>query len=427
VASARPAELLPDRLQNAAPGEPVELWIYSAFPKDNWLARKAADWTHAEYPGTAIQIGGKLYEIMLVEETIQGGYATRYGLKGWDPHHAVRQTFTYTPQTLARTAADYLEEKHRLELRARLLWLFPLAGLAPDPVQREWEKKTALNMTWASVGSAVTGLLLAFLLRQTLGVYADHPVLLLPVYYIGLESFLRLLWITFTQKPHGTLVLTLPYILWEGVARPEKREREKAEWLKFSYEGDEVIRRPGTGNLLVRSMLFDDILAGPSPLCFEGAVYRTLHWHREGKGLLRRWVYELEKTEADPKRKYREYTQPRTPERQKLVEAFTHSLDITQSFALFWGIYPQREQFRLAIKYQYAGAKYTAITAGFFLLLALLQIWLSILWHTTVFAITGPVYLICESLYRLYRSKVQGQPAGSLVGYVLGLVIHPPK
>lgn len=427
MASARPAKLLPDRLQNAGPGEPVELWIYSAFPKDNWVARKAGDRTHAEHPGTAIQIGDKLYEIMNAEETIQGGYPIRYGLKSWNPHHAVRQTFAYTPQTLARTAADYLEEEHKQELRTRLLWLFPLAGLAPDPVQREWENKTALNMTWASAGSAVVCFVVLFSILLVFRVHLQGGLLFYFLVYLTLESFLRILWVLFTQKPHGTAILTLPYVLWEAVTHGDKRAQKKEAQARFTYEGDEVIRRPGSGNLVVRSMLFDDILAGPHPLRFEGAVYRTLHWHREGAGLVRRWVYELEKIEADPKGKYREYTHPRTPERQKMVEAFTHSLDITQSFSLFWGMFPQREQFRLAIKYQFAGAKYTAITAGFFLLCGLLQIWMSILWHTTVFAIAGPVYLICESLYRLYRSKVQGEPAGSIVGYLLRLVISPPK
>ena len=39
--------LLGDRVQKAKPGELVELWIYSAYPKDHWIARKAGDLMHA--------------------------------------------------------------------------------------------------------------------------------------------------------------------------------------------------------------------------------------------------------------------------------------------------------------------------------------------------------------------------------------------
>jgi hypothetical protein len=424
------AKLLSDRLQNAQPGERVELWIYSAIAKDPWVAHKVSDATHAEHPGTAIQMGEELYEVMVAEETAEPGYVVRYGMKRWDPHHAVRQLVRYTPTAQAQAAANYLHEARTQALRTRILWLFPLAGLAPDPVQRDWGQRTALNMTWISAGSALMGLAVAFTLRQILGSSPEQQAALYVMYYIAVESFLRLLWTVTTLKPHGSPLLTIPYLLWEAVVRPENRAQKIEAWVKFSYEGDEVIRRPGTGCLVIRSMLFDDLLAGPHAVHFEGAVYRPLHWHQEGKGLVRRWVFELEKIEADSAFggvKYREYTQPRTPERQKAVEAFTHKLDVAQSFALLWGMYPRRDQVRLQILYQFAAAKFTALTSGIFLAVALLQIWMSTLLHTTIFALAAPVYLILESLYRLYQSQVHGEPAGCIIGYVLRLLVRPPR
>jgi len=222
----------------------------------------------------------------------------------------------------------------------------------------------------------------------------------------------------------------LQNLLWQAIMRPEKRAAKKEAWVKFSREGDQVIRQPGTGYLVIRSMLFDDMLAGPQAVRFEGAIYRPLHWHQEGKGLARRWVYELEKidaTSAFDGVKCREYTQPRTPDRQKAVETFTHKLDVAQSFALLWGMYPRRDQVRLQILYQFAGAKFTALTGGIFLAVSLLQIWMSMLLHTTIFALAAPVYLILESLYRLYQSQVHGEPAGSIIGYVLRLLLRPPR
>lgn len=425
--STRAQRLLGDRVQNARPGEPVELWIYSAFAKDNWVARRLGDLTHADHPGTAIQIGNDLFEILKAEETTEGGYAVRYGLKRWDPQLAVRILLHYTADTQSRSAADYLEEEHKQRLRARILRLFLLAGLAPDPLQREWEEKTALNMKWISAASAVATVLICMVLIQVFGQsFAYTSFFYIILYFLGIESALRPLWIVFSGKPHGTLLLTLPYVLWEGVARPEKRRRKKEYELRFTYDQDEVIRRPATGHLVIRSMLFDDMLAGPTPILFEGAVYRPLHWHQEGKGLSRRLVYELEKVDTDPKGKYREYTQARAPERQKVVEAFTRNRERVQVFALLWGTYPRDEQLRLKAKYHFRAPESTAITAGLFLAAALLQISATILFHPTVLTIAGPVYWVFESLYRLYQSKVHGLPAASFAGYLLGLFLRPP-
>jgi len=420
------AKLLNDRLVNAQPGEPVELWVYSSFPKDNWVAHKAADATHAEHPGTAVQMGDKLYELMRAEETAEDGYVVRYGLSAWSPHHAVRHVFPYTPQARAQAAASYLDEVGRRALRARLLWLYPLAGLAPDPLLREWEDKTHVKMIWSSVLSAIL-LILAALTIHRAGGDSGNPKLTIVVLYMAAGSFLRLLRMGVTGKPRGEPLLTVPYLLWEAIARPEKRAARKQARLKFSYENDEVTRRSGTNILVVRSMLFDDMLAGPAPVRFEGAIYKPLHWHLEGKGLQRRWVFELERTSTGPQGKFREYTQPRSPERQKLVEAFTHRLNIVQSFALVWGTYPREQQVRLQILYQFPAARCTAITAGVLLVVALFQAWVTFLAHSTVFALATPVYLSIESSYRLFRSKAQGEPAGSLVGYVLYLLIRPPR
>jgi hypothetical protein len=422
---AEAAKLLNDRLQNAQPGEPVELWIYSAFPKDNWVAHKTGDLTHAEHPGTAIQLGDKLYEIMMSEETAEAGYAVRYGLKAWNPHHAVRQVFPYTPQARAQAAASYLDENQRRQLRTRLLWLYPLAGLAPDPLLREWENKTHVKMIWSAVISAFLMIFAAFTIRQvTAG--SENPTLTAVTLYLAVGSFARLLWMGLSGRAHGEFLLTIPYLLWKGITKPEKRAAEKEARVKFSYEEDEVIHQPGSGILVVRSMLFDHMLAGPAPVRFEGTVYKPLRWHLEGKGLQRRWVYELEQTETESAGIFREYTQPRTPERQELVEAFTHRLDMAQSFALLWGTYPRGKQVRLQLLYQFPAARSTAITAGILLLVALLQGWASIALHTTAIALAGPVYFLIESSYRLFRAKVQGEPAGSLVGYVLQLLVHPP-
>jgi hypothetical protein len=190
---------------------------------------------------------------------------------------------------------------------------------------------------------------------------------------------------------------------------------------------DEVRRVPGRNSLGVSSWYFDTTLAGPNLVAFEGDTYRPIRWHREGKGLSRRWIYELEKAEPEAGVPSREYTRPRTPDRQKAVEDFTHRLDMAQSFALVWGAYPRRDQLRLQLLYQYEGPRFTTITAGLFLISGILQLFLTAaLYRTMNFVLACPAYLIIESLYRLYKAKAVGEPAGSIVGYALRLAIHPP-
>lgn len=414
---------VPDRVVPAADGEPVDLWVYAVLPKEGWVPHSPGDFVRAEHPGSAIKYRDQIYEVMRVEETVEGGYAFRYRLRPWDPQYTIRHLVEYTLKT-QRDAADAHQEMARAErLRSLILWLFPIVGFAPDPLQGEWEKKTGLSMAWVSVGSALCGLALAFSLRNG----PEDLRFVVIVYYLGLESFGRLLWIAVSHRPHGSLLLTLPYLLWQGLWRRQHPESAQNAGAVLLAREDEV-RLGGSGNSLrVCSWYFDSTLAGSTPVMYEGGHYRPLHWHREGKGLGRRWIYELERVEAEAGVPSAEYTRPRSPDRQKAVEDFTRRLDLAQSFSLVWGAYPRQDQLRLQLLYQYDGPRSTAITAGLFLVAGVLQFCLTAaLYRVTILALAGPAYLILESLYRLYRAKAVGEPAGSMVGYILRLAIPPP-
>jgi len=417
-------DFFPDRVIPAADGDPVELWVYAVLPKAGWVAHSPGDLVYAEHPGSAIKYRDQLYELMRVEETIEGGYQFRYGLRPWDPQYAIGHLVNYTLETQMDAAAAHQDMAKTQGLRNLILWMFPIAGFAPDPLQREWGKRTGLSMAWVSAGSALFGLALAFALR---GASEDSRFTAL-LYYLALESFARVFWISTSRQPHGSLVLTLPYLLWQGLTRarpPGPTEGARAALLRRQ---DEVKQGPSGNSLRVCSWYFDSILAGSTLVEFEGAPLRPIRWHQEGKGLARRWIYELEKVEPQAGAPSREYTNPRTPDRQKAVEDFTHHLDLAQSFALVWGTYPRLDQLRLQLLYQYDGPGSTAITAGLFLVIGVLQVLLTAgLYRITILVLAVPAYLILESLYRLYRAKAMGEPAGSIVGYFLRLVIHPPR
>lgn len=419
------SNLAPDRLQNAPPGEPVEVWVYSAFEKEHWVARRSGDQTHAIHPGTAVQIFNELYEIMTAEGTIEPGYVVRYGLKKWDSSNAVRKTFFYSPEFQAQAAQGHLEDEHAEQLRKRITILFFLAGLAPDPVQRRWEMETGLNMAVISAASTLTNFFIFMSLAQGLGSAPPRRVedMLL---YLCLDSLARMFWIVFSGKPHGLFILSLPYLLWEALARPDRRTAT-AGGPAFSLEEDVIERRADSGHLTIRSMLYDDLLAGPAPILFEGNVYRPLHWYEKGKGLKRRWVYEFEKIDADPKLKFREFTRPRTPARQKMVEEFTRRRDKAHFLGMVWGTFSRGEQLRLQAKFQFPAARWTSVTAGFFLAGAFLQGWALWMLGAPESLVIGPIYLVAESFYRLYQGKAKGEPAASVVGLILGIFMHAPR
>jgi hypothetical protein len=420
-------KLLGDRVEDARPGEPVEKWVYSSFQKDHWVARKRGDLRRADSPGTAIRMDDALYEIVLIEETVDPQYPLRYGLKTWDAQHALRNVIPYTPETQAKVADDFLDEEHRQSLRSMIVWTFPISGMMPGPLQREWEMKTALNMALVAAASAMTQILIFMFLVQTFGSPTSTSLFNRALFYVGVDAFVRLLMIVCTGQPVGILVLTVPYLLWDLAIHPEKRKRKKEAQLKFSLEPDEIDRRPGTGYLVIRSMLFDDLLAGSVPLRFEGAVYKPLTWHREGKGLQRRWVYEFEKLEDASKVRSRDLVLPRGPQRQKAVEDTTRALDRVQMLGLIWGTFPAREQDRLALKYQFPAPQMTAATAGLLLAGSAADAWAMLVLNAPIFTYAGAVYFAVESLYRLYASKSQGRPAGSVAGWILQWIVAAPK
>lgn len=64
MSSARSSKFREDRLQNSKPGEPVDLWIYSSFQKDHWVARKGEEWTRAElFAGPIYWTGESFYRL----------------------------------------------------------------------------------------------------------------------------------------------------------------------------------------------------------------------------------------------------------------------------------------------------------------------------------------------------------------------------
>ncbi len=420
------SSLAPDLVVKASAGEPADLWVYSSYPKGHWVARTEGDLRHAEHPGTALMMGEEIYEVRVAEAAARPGYVLRYGLKKWESSHALRHTVVYNPETQAQAAAQYQQEATSQALRQWVLGLFPFAGLGPNAVQRDWEARSGVNMTLVAAASALTEVLVFMALVQFFHGAHLSQTAEGALDYLGLDGAARLFLIVFTGSPRGIFVLNLPYVLWERIFHPERRAARLGR--RGGPAGlDEVIRPPGSPRLTIRSEFFDDLLLGPQPVRFEGAVYKFLDWHQEGRGLRRRWVYEFEKTDLDPKGSYRDYTRPRAPQRQKAVEELTRRHDRVASWAILFGMYSGSQQARLETRYGHPARQMTSATAGLLLGGAALEAWLLHLFHTPAAVQWIPAYFVPESLYRLFRARAQGQPAGSVLGLLLGFFLPAPR
>ncbi len=122
-------EFFPDRVIPAAGGNGASLWIYTVLPKEDWVPHSAGDFVRPEHPGSAIKYGDRLYELMRVEETTEGGYEYRYCLRPWDPQDGVSSQEYTRPRTPDRQKAveDFT---HRLDLAQSfaLVWgIYPRA------------------------------------------------------------------------------------------------------------------------------------------------------------------------------------------------------------------------------------------------------------------------------------------------------------
>ncbi len=162
---------IPDRVVPAEDGEPADLWVYAVLPKEGWVPHSPGDLVRADHPGSAIKVPRSNLRTHVRGGGGRGGVRVSLSLAalGSAIHHPSPRSTTPWRCKGKRPPRTSTSAKTQ-RLRSVILWFFPIAGFAPDPLQRKWEEKTGLSMAWVSVGSALFGLALAFSLRgATLG------------------------------------------------------------------------------------------------------------------------------------------------------------------------------------------------------------------------------------------------------------------
>jgi hypothetical protein len=213
-----------DRI-DAGTGETIVL--ISALPK-SWQPRAARTLTTPEYPGTAVEWDGRLFEILEADPTPSGG--VRYRLGPWPDGHAIRRLERYDEVSESIRQTD--RRDHSLDRGKRRLsvLLAPLAGLLPGEIQKKMERDFGAPAIAMTVASAVPLFLVGFLglfnfMLHGAGGVLDFPEWLAPSFpvaaYLFGESALRLASAIAGGEPMGTLWAALALAVWRAARQPK--------------------------------------------------------------------------------------------------------------------------------------------------------------------------------------------------------------
>ena len=206
-----------------------ELELACPLPKA-WTARSDKTLRSAEYPGTAVEWDGRLFEVLGADRTPEGGML--YRLAPWPEHHAIRRLEHYDEVSEELRAADR-RDRSRDEGRRRVaLLLSPLAGLLPADVQKTMERDFGAPALLLTIASAVPLFLIGFLglvafLIGNAGGTLDTPGWITPSLPIALylfgESALRLASAIAGQEPMGSLPVVLAVTVWRSLGKTKER------------------------------------------------------------------------------------------------------------------------------------------------------------------------------------------------------------
>ncbi len=94
--------------------------LHSRLPK-GWTPRRAAEGTHAEFPGTTVFWDECYYEVIAADALPQGG-GVRYELELWNDAHTIRVFEHYNDESEARLLADHrnAQKQRASNIAARL-------------------------------------------------------------------------------------------------------------------------------------------------------------------------------------------------------------------------------------------------------------------------------------------------------------------
>ena len=243
-------------------GGPYRLRVDTPWEKASWQPRREGTPSEASVPGTAVAIGGELFEVVSVDPPSEQVERYRYYLAAWTGEPAA------SPLLYEREACEAEEAVRQVAARQEKLdgtvhLLTPFAGLLPAEVQVRLEGGLDVSALRMSEVSARTCLILAGTLEllglavKVAGGFGWLYVVerLLPLNGIFLvESAVRLAMARLAGEPMGSL----PFVLAYALVRPFRALR-RGESLSVALgveKQDELRRQAAAG---VASLAPDDV------------------------------------------------------------------------------------------------------------------------------------------------------------------------
>ncbi len=222
--------------------ESGEIELACPFAKA-WTARSGKTLQSAEYPGTAVEWDGRIYEVLGADPIPQGGMLYRLG--SWPENHAIRRLEQYDQASEELRAADRRDRRSDDGKRRLAILLAPLAGLLPAGIQKKMERDFGAPALKMTIASALPLFFVGFLglfrfLAGNAGAALGAPGWLAPslpiaVYLFG-ESALRLASAIAGQEPMGSLPVVLAYAIWQSLCGPKKASPDAARFAAIALD-----------------------------------------------------------------------------------------------------------------------------------------------------------------------------------------------
>lgn len=207
-------------------GEGAEVSLICPLPKA-WLPRRDRTLTTPEFPGTAVDWQGSIFEVLRVEPQPDG--AVRYRLGPWPDGHAIRRMERYDADSEAARGAEQDDRRERIRHRRLSILLAPLAGLLPGHVQKQMESEFGAPALAMTISSALPLALIGILglidhLLANVGDGLGLPAVLAPPFplaaYLAIESALRLGSAIAAREPMGSLPVVVAHAAWREARAP---------------------------------------------------------------------------------------------------------------------------------------------------------------------------------------------------------------
>jgi hypothetical protein len=213
-----------------------------------WTPRVSKTLTSAEFPGTAVLWEERYFEVVRADDQAQGG--VRYVLEPWRDSNAMRVTDRYD----AETESQRIEE-HRLLLQrekgrksANAMGVF--TGHLPAIVQHQLAMELGIlppRLTFLSILS--TYVLIVAIVLVCVSDMMRHEAIPAPLFiiavYLGIENTARVLIYWTQNRPIGSTIGWLAYLLYWGITRrgPSPFDTQKGYAVKVTQAPAEVARR----------------------------------------------------------------------------------------------------------------------------------------------------------------------------------------